>query len=80
MVHFPPDLAKVYIKTFASIVFSFWKTTLDMVAQMLDEHNMPYCRIHGQIPASKRSKVLSDFERTTSVRILLITLGTGAVG
>ncbi|KAH7075544.1 DNA repair protein rad5, partial [Paraphoma chrysanthemicola] len=62
------------------IVFSFWKTTLDIVAQMLDEHGMPHCRIHGQIPAPKRSKILLDFERTSDIRILLITLGTGAVG
>ncbi|KAH7090598.1 DNA repair protein rad5 [Paraphoma chrysanthemicola] len=62
------------------IVFSFWKTTLDIVAQMLDEHGMPHCRIHGQIPAPKRSKILLDFERTSNIRILLITLGTGAVG
>jgi SNF2 family DNA or RNA helicase len=47
---------------------------------MLDEHGMPHCRIHGQIPAPKRSKILLDFERTSDIRILLITLGTGAVG
>lgn len=41
---------------------------------------MSYCRIHGQIPASKRSKVLVEFERSSNVRTLLITLGTGAVG
>jgi SWI/SNF-related matrix-associated actin-dependent regulator of chromatin subfamily A3 len=59
-----------------SIVFSFWKTTLDIVAQMFDGEAMSYCRIHGQIPASKRSKILSEFEESGEVRILLITLGT----
>ncbi|KAF2829839.1 DNA repair protein rad5 [Ophiobolus disseminans] len=62
------------------IVFSFWKTTLDIVAQMFDTHTMAYCRIHGQISATKRSKILTDFEKLGSARILLITLGTGAVG
>jgi SWI/SNF-related matrix-associated actin-dependent regulator of chromatin subfamily A3 len=61
-------------------VFSFWKTTLDIVTGMLDAKRLRYCRIHGQIPASKRSKILSEFEKSSDVRILLITLGTGAVG
>jgi SWI/SNF-related matrix-associated actin-dependent regulator of chromatin subfamily A3 len=63
-----------------SIVFSFWKTTLDIVDEMFDANGMAYCRIHGQIPANKRSKTLTEFEKSDSVRILLITLGTGAVG
>ncbi|KAF2036243.1 hypothetical protein EK21DRAFT_96193 [Setomelanomma holmii] len=62
------------------VIFSFWKTTLDIVAQMFDNNELPYYRIHGQIPASKRSKTLIDFESSSNVRILLITLGTGAVG
>jgi SWI/SNF-related matrix-associated actin-dependent regulator of chromatin subfamily A3 len=63
-----------------SIVFSFWKTTLDIVTRMFDAKRLRYCRIHGQIPASKRSKILTEFEKSSDVRILLITLGTGAVG
>ncbi|KAH3983832.1 hypothetical protein HBI56_076820 [Parastagonospora nodorum] len=62
------------------IVFSFWKTTLDIAAHMFDTASLRYSRIHGQIPASKRSKILSSFESSNDVRILLITLGTGAVG
>jgi SWI/SNF-related matrix-associated actin-dependent regulator of chromatin subfamily A3 len=63
-----------------SIVFSFWKTTLDIVASILDVNSLPYYRIHGSLPASKRSKILTEFEHSTSTRTLLITLGTGAVG
>lgn len=63
-----------------SIVFSAWKTTLDIMAGMFDQKSISYLRIHGSIPASKRSKILEDFEQSTTVRILFITLGTGAVG
>lgn len=63
-----------------SIVFSAWKTTLDIMAGIFDVASVPYFRIHGSIPASRRSKVLDDFEQSTTVRVLLITLGTGAVG
>ncbi|KAJ5065861.1 DNA repair protein rad5 [Bipolaris maydis] len=62
------------------IIFSAWKTTLDIMASILDVALVPYFRIHGSIPASRRSKVLDDFEQSTTVRVLLITLGTGAVG
>jgi SWI/SNF-related matrix-associated actin-dependent regulator of chromatin subfamily A3 len=50
------------------------------MASIFDVSLMPYFRIHGSIPASKRSKILDDFEQSTDVRVLLITLGTGAVG
>jgi SNF2 family DNA or RNA helicase len=63
-----------------SIVFSFWKTTLDIVASMLGANLLPYYRIHGNLSATKRSKTLAEFEHSTTTRILLITLGTGAVG
>jgi SNF2 family DNA or RNA helicase len=75
-----PALAGMLADEQRSIIFSFWKTTLDIVAQLFDAQAMPYCRIHGQIPASKRNKILSNFEKLDEVRILLITLGTGAVG
>jgi len=75
----PPSRPAPSLKLY-SIVFSFWKTTLDNVAAMFDAHAMYYYRIHGQITASKRSKILNDFETSRTVRILLITLGTGAVG
>ena len=66
--------------TILSIVFSAWKTTLDIMASIFDVALVPYFRIHGSIPASRRSKVLDNFEQSTTTRVLLITLGTGAVG
>ena len=62
------------------MIFSFWKKTLDVVAEMFDANGIPFYRIHGSLPAGKRSKVLSDFEHDTSIKVLLITFGTGAVG
>jgi SNF2 family DNA or RNA helicase len=78
-IHFPLlTLALAY--EMSSIVFSFWKTTLDIIASMFDANSLPYYRIHGSLSASKRSKVLTEFEYSTTTRTLLITLGTGAVG
>ncbi|USP81222.1 hypothetical protein yc1106_08496 [Curvularia clavata] len=50
------------------------------MAGIFDQSSISYFRIHGSIPANKRSKILADFEHSMTTRILLITLGTGAVG
>jgi hypothetical protein len=63
-----------------SIIFSFWKTTLDIIAGMFNANSLPYYRIHGSLSAGKRSKILTEFEHSMATRMLLITLGTGAVG
>jgi SWI/SNF-related matrix-associated actin-dependent regulator of chromatin subfamily A3 len=51
-----------------------------VVDEMLKMHNIPFLRIHGSVPSAKRAKILVDFERSTSIRVLLITFGTGGVG
>ena len=63
-----------------SIVFSSWKKTLDLAAQLLDRYGMRYDFIHGGLSLAKRLKVLGDFKSETGPSILLMTLGTGAVG
>ncbi|KAI0623253.1 DNA repair and recombination protein RAD5C [Pyrenophora tritici-repentis] len=62
------------------IIFSFWKTTLDITASLFDKYSISCFRIHGTLSASKRSRILTDFEESSTTRVLLITLGTGAVG
>jgi SNF2 family DNA or RNA helicase len=63
-----------------SIVFSSWKKTLDLAAQLLKLYGMRYDVIHGGLSLTKRLKVLGDFKSETGPSILLMTLGTGAVG
>ena len=63
-----------------SIVFSSWKKTLDLAARLLEFHGMRYDVIHGGLALPKRLKVLGGFKSPTGPNILLMTLGTGAVG
>jgi superfamily II helicase len=63
-----------------SIVFSSWKKTLDLAAGLLKSYDMRYDVIHGGLTLTKRLKVLTDFKSPTGPNILLMTLGTGAVG
>ncbi|KAI2464721.1 SNF2 family N-terminal domain-containing protein [Annulohypoxylon bovei var. microspora] len=62
-----------------SIVFSSWIRSLDAVARLLSEHGITFRRIDGSLPVAQRKQMLSEF-RDPSVRIMLMTLGTGAVG
>ncbi|CAG9987784.1 unnamed protein product [Clonostachys byssicola] len=63
-----------------SIVFSFWRQSLDVVGRLLTEHNIAYCRVDGVLKPAHRKKVLEEFCSDDSLRVLLMTLGTGAVG
>ncbi|PVH75486.1 hypothetical protein DL98DRAFT_644012, partial [Cadophora sp. DSE1049] len=63
-----------------SIVFSSWKKTLDLAGQLLKSYNMRHDFIHGGLNLSRRLKILGDFKSPTGPNILLMTLGTGAVG
>ncbi|KAF2807331.1 uncharacterized protein BDZ99DRAFT_447702 [Mytilinidion resinicola] len=66
--------------THKSIVFSSWKKTLGVVGKLLDMHGIRYDMIDGTLSLRKRIKVLKDFRSSDGANILLMTLGTGAVG
>ncbi|KAI1205005.1 SNF2 family N-terminal domain-containing protein [Annulohypoxylon truncatum] len=63
-----------------SIVFSCWKKTLCLVEKLLHSHGIRCVMIDGSLPLAQRVKVLKDFRSLSGANILLMTLGTGAVG
>jgi superfamily II DNA/RNA helicase len=64
----------------SSIVFSSWKNTLDLIGDLLTSQKIPFYCIHGSLPLGARTKILKDFKLPAGANILLMTLGTGAVG
>ncbi|KAM3069738.1 hypothetical protein ACMFMG_010447 [Clarireedia jacksonii] len=62
------------------IVFSSWKKTLDLAAVLLKSTGLHYSIIHGGLGLKIRLKVLDEFRSPKGPNILLMTLGTGAVG
>jgi SWI/SNF-related matrix-associated actin-dependent regulator of chromatin subfamily A3 len=62
-----------------SIVFSAWKKTLGLIACILIVKCVPYVTIDGSMSLAERRKVLSKFHTEQDARVLLMTLGTGAV-
>ncbi|KAI0812914.1 SNF2 family N-terminal domain-containing protein [Xylaria sp. FL0064] len=63
-----------------SIVFSFWRRSLDLIEKLLNEQGIHFGRADGTVHPSKRQEMLTDFRDNPSVRVLLMTIGTGAVG
>jgi SWI/SNF-related matrix-associated actin-dependent regulator of chromatin subfamily A3 len=63
-----------------SIVFSVWRKTLDVAAQLCNDANIRYARIDGTVPQALRHQALEEFTTKPEISTLLMTLGTGALG
>ncbi|KAM5375794.1 hypothetical protein ACJZ2D_005850 [Fusarium nematophilum] len=63
-----------------SIVFSFWKSTLDVARIALDAAGIPFVQVDGQVPSKSRKAIFDQFSSDSRVRVLLLTLSCGAVG
>jgi SWI/SNF-related matrix-associated actin-dependent regulator of chromatin subfamily A3 len=75
-----PPLSADWSLTQCSIVFSFWKRSLDIVGALLNERGLPFIRVDGSVPSARRKALLEQFEKQYDVPVLLMTFGTGAVG
>lgn len=64
----------------SSIVFSYWRESLDMMSFALDRSGVKYVRVDGTMTAKQRRNELSKFKLDRRVRILLFTFSTGAAG
>ncbi|KAK7943142.1 uncharacterized protein PG986_012255, partial [Apiospora aurea] len=67
-------------RTHKSIVFSSWAKTLKLVSQLLENRGLSHYLVHGGLPLSERHRRLDAFQSPNEANILLMTLGTGAVG
>lgn len=63
-----------------SLVFSLWTTTFDLLQPALSARGMQCVRIEGAMSLEQRRVAIEKFEGDPNVRIMLLTLGTGAVG
>ena len=61
-------------------MFSSWKKTLDLAAELLKREGLRHDVIHGSLSLKQRLNVLKDFKSILGPNVLLMTLGTGAEG
>ncbi|KAK1968726.1 SNF2 family domain-containing protein [Colletotrichum sublineola] len=66
--------------TTKSIVFSCWTRTLHLVGMHLKRAGVKFAMINGNCPLSERQKILENFANDDSLRVLIMTTGTGAFG
>jgi SWI/SNF-related matrix-associated actin-dependent regulator of chromatin subfamily A3 len=63
-----------------SLVFSYWTSTLNLLGQMLKNKGVRFERIDGQVSYTQRLSILDRFAEDTSIKVLLMTIESGAVG
>lgn len=63
-----------------SVIFTYWISTLDIIERIFQQKAISFRRIDGTLSTPQRTERLSHFHQDSSVRILMMTLGTGAVG
>ncbi|CZR69306.1 uncharacterized protein PAC_19206 [Phialocephala subalpina] len=63
-----------------SLVFSHWIKTLDTLGQALSNRGMAFVRIDGSLSLEQRSSVIHSFQSMPSIRIMLLSYGSGSVG
>ncbi|KAK4164641.1 SNF2 family N-terminal domain-containing protein [Cladorrhinum sp. PSN259] len=63
-----------------SIIFSFWKSTLDLIKTTLAENGISFVQIDGTVSNKNRPGILDKFRQESNCRVLLLSLSCGAVG
>ncbi|KAI8652051.1 hypothetical protein NCS56_01421900 [Fusarium sp. Ph1] len=65
-----------------NIVFTAWRSTLDLLERMLARHGIQCRRIDGRVSISDRTQRLSEFQfdPDNNIPVLLLSIETGAVG
>ena len=63
-----------------SIIFSYWRQSLQKLAGILEKAKIRCVVLEGSLNLSQRRSVLELFKNHVDIPVLLMTLGTGAVG
>jgi SNF2 family DNA or RNA helicase len=63
-----------------SVVFSFWRSSLDVVQQALETETIQCVRIDGRVSESDRQHALLQFRNDSHTKVMLLTISCGAVG
>lgn len=64
----------------ASLIFSYWPSTLDLLAGLLRKAQIQCLQIDGRTSYPERSKRLTAFREDERRPVLLMSIETGAVG
>lgn len=54
------------------IVFALFRSSIDTITRFLDKHGVKNAQIHGGVSATKRARIIDDFQTTDFVRVLVM--------
>ncbi|KAL7936951.1 SNF2 family N-terminal domain-containing protein [Trichoderma chlorosporum] len=60
------------------VVFSWWRTTLEIIEVGLKHACIPCLRFDGKVAQKDRHSVIEQFRKDPTIRVLLVTLSCGA--
>ncbi|ERF68176.1 hypothetical protein EPUS_05257 [Endocarpon pusillum Z07020] len=63
-----------------TVVFSQWTSFLDVVQTQLQTHNLPFTRLDGKMPASRRDTAIRALDTDPDCKIMLASLSVCSVG
>jgi SNF2 family DNA or RNA helicase len=62
------------------LIFSSFKTALNIVKEKLSDEDIPVFMIDGSVPAKKRQEMVTEFNESDDVKVFLIMLKSGGTG
>jgi len=71
---------KALEKDVKCVVFSYWRSTLDLIQSALEHAGIMTARFDGRLSPKDRQASVEKFRKDPSVRVMLLTLSCGAVG
>ena len=75
------NILKEYISNEHKIlVFSSFRTALDIVKKHLEKEKISYYTIDGSVPSKRRIEMVDDFNANPEVKVFLIMLKSGGTG
>ncbi|EXJ68081.1 uncharacterized protein A1O5_08696 [Cladophialophora psammophila CBS 110553] len=63
-----------------AVVFSFWRTTLDMVSRSFEDCGLRFVRVDGTMPNRERDSTLNVFRSDISIKVLWATVSAAGLG
>lgn len=63
-----------------SLIYSYWTSTLDVVAQALDNSGITHVRYDGRVPLKARVDAVQKLQNDPKVQVMLLTISCGGVG
>lgn len=54
------------------LIFAMFRSSIDTIVTYLTKHGVACDQIHGDVSATKRGKIINDFQTTDSIRVLVM--------